>query len=76
MIAKIFQWGKNQQSTLTFVLNSVDAPNSKRNLTTSLWPCWAAKNRAVVPDWGRERGWFQDVWLHYKTTSLQIKLLA
>jgi hypothetical protein len=33
----------------------VDAPNPKRNLTTSLWPCWAAKNRAVVPDWERRR---------------------
>lgn len=59
MIAKIFQWSMNQQSPLTLVLNSVDAPNSKRNLTTSLWPCWAAKNRAVVPDWEGESSWFQ-----------------
>lgn len=46
---------KNQDlNSLTLVLCSVDAPNPKRNLTTSLWPCWAAKNRAVVPDWERE----------------------
>ena len=44
------------------VLNSVDAPNSKRNLTTSLCPCWAAKNRAVVPDWERERLALTDIW--------------
>lgn len=35
----------------TFVWNSVEAPNSKRSFTTSLWPCWEAKKRAVEPVW-------------------------
>lgn len=39
----------NQTQSLTLVLNSVEAPCSKRNFTTSLWPCCAAKNRAVAP---------------------------
>lgn len=56
MAAESLQQGVESQdlSFLTLVLHSVDAPNPKRNLTTSLWPCWAAKNRAVVPDWEKE----------------------
>lgn len=47
---KFFNRVENQENSLTLVLNSVDAPNSKRNRTTLLCPCWAAKKRAVVPD--------------------------
>lgn len=53
--AQINKHVKTDQS-LTLFLNSVEAPNSKRNFTTSLWPCCAAKNRAVAPDCRNKRG--------------------
>jgi len=54
---------QNQTLHLTLFLNSVEAPNSKRNFTTSLWPCCAAKNRAVAPDC-REKNGFEKTKKH------------